>query len=192
MLKQGLLSGYNFILVPIALGVLLPAIFLPWLSINILGETPVSPIDMVSGIWQDDTRSPDQNRRIDLHDFMSSYRDTSNAIAASMISYAASIAVMISAIIVRRYRSTIALTAGMLAIGSSLLWFYSIDSLKSSFAEQAAITGGIIGEEFKGYERLLADLIIKLELGPFAALAGGVIGTLAFLGGKAGFKKKFH
>lgn len=192
MLNQGLLTDYNFILVPIALGVLLPAMFLPWLSINILGETLVSPIGMASGYRQDDTKLPGQDRRIDLQDFVSSYRDTSNAIAASMISYASSIAVMISAIIVRRYRSTIALTAGMLAIGSSLLWFYSVDSLKSSFAEQAAITGGIIGEEFKGHERSLADLIIRLELGPFAALAGGVIGTLAFLGEKAAFMKKWR
>jgi hypothetical protein len=82
------------------------------------------------------------------------------------------------------------LSAGILAIVSSFLWFYSVDSLKNDFAEQAAITGGIIGEEFKGQERSLADIIIGLGLGPYVALVGGAIGTLTFFSQKAAIVKK--
>jgi hypothetical protein len=193
MLNQSFLVNYGFIFVPVALGVLLPALFLPWVLINLLGLTPFSLIDIVaSTIWKDDSRSSDQNSRFDLQDFVSSYQDTSNAIVASMISYIASIIFMIAAIPIKRYRSTIALSAGILAIVSSFLWFYSVDSLKNDFAEQAAITGGIIGEEFKGQERSLADIIIGLGLGPYVALVGGAIGTLAFFSQKAAIVKKRH
>jgi hypothetical protein len=190
MMNQGFMVNYGFIFVPAALGVLLPALFLPWVLINFLGLTPFSPIDIVtSTIWQDDNRSSEQSSRFDLQDIISSYQDTSNAVVASMISYIVSIIVMLAAIPIKRYRSTIALSAGILAIASSLLWFYSIDSLKNNFSEQAAITGGIIGEEFKGHERSLADIIIGLGLGPYVALAGGAIGTLTFFSHKAAIVK---
>ena len=186
MMTQGLLTSYRFIFVPAALGILLSALFLPWTIINFLGLTPFSPSDIVSSaLWQNDNKSSDQKSRFDLQDFISSYQNTFISATASMVLYIASIISMAAAIPFRRYRSTIALSAGILAIVSSLLWFYSIDSLKHNFAQQAAMTGGIIGEEFKGQERSLADLIIGLGLGPYVALAGGVIGMLTFITHKA-------
>lgn len=186
MMTQGFLMDYKFIFVPAALGVLLPALFLPWVVINFLGLTPFSPFDIVTSIvWQDNSRSSDQKSRFDLLDLISSYRDTSTAVVASMLLYTVSIIGMAAAIPFRRHRSTIALSAGVLAIVSSCLWFYSIDSLKHNFAQQAAMTGGIIGEEFRGHERSLADIIIGLGVGPYVALAGGAIGTLIFFSHKA-------
>jgi hypothetical protein len=102
-----------------------------------------------------------------------------------MILFIVSIIGMAAAIPFKRHRSTIALSAGILAIASSLLWFYSIDSLKHNFAQQAATTGGIIGEEFRGHEKSLADIIIGLGSGPYAALSGGAIGMLAFFSHRA-------
>jgi hypothetical protein len=186
MMTQGVLTSYRFIFVPAALGVLLPTLFLPWIVINLLGLTPFSPIDIVSSvIWQDDSKLSDQKSRFDLQNFISSYQDTFVSVVASMVMYIASIIGMAVAITFRRHRSTIALSAGILAISASLLWFYSIESLKHNFAQQAAMTGGIIGEEFKGHERSLADLIIGLGMGPYVALAGGAIGTLTFITNKA-------
>jgi len=186
MMTQSFLMDYRFIFVPAALGVLLPALFLPWVVINFLGLTPFSAFDIVrSTLWQDDSESSDQKSRFDLQDLISSYRDTSTTVVASIVLYIASIIGMAVAIPFRRHRSTIALSAGILAIASSLLWFYSIETLKSNFAQQAAMTGGIIGEEFKGHERSLADIIVGLGLGPYVALAGGVIGTLTFISHKA-------
>lgn len=186
MMTQDLLTSYRFIFVPAALGILLSALFLPWIIINFLGLTPFSPYDIISStLWQNDNKSSDQKSRFDLQDFISSYQNTFISAAASMVLYIASIISMAAAIPFRRYRSTIALSAGFLAIISSLIWFYSIDSLKHNFAQQAAMTGGIIGEEFKGQERSLADLIIGLGLGPYVTLAGGVMGTLTFITHKA-------
>lgn len=186
MMTQGFLMDYRFIFVPAALGVLLPALFLPWVVINFLGLTPFSAFDIVtSTVWQDDSRSSDQKSRFDLQDFISTYPDTSSTVVASMVLYIVSIIGMAVAILFRRHRPTIALSAGILAIASSLLWFYSIDSLKHNFAQHAAMTGGIIGEEFKGHERSLADIIIGLGVGPYVALAGGAIGTLTFFSHKA-------
>lgn len=186
MMNQGVLMNYRFIFVPAALGFLLPALFLPWIVINFLGLTPFSPFDIISStFWKDDSTPSDQKSRFDLQDFISSYQDTSTAVVASMVLYFVSGIGMAAAIPLRHHRSTIAFSAGILAIASSLLWFYSIDSLKNNFAQQAAITGGIIGGEFKGHERSLADVIIGLGLGPYVALAGGAIGTLTFIGHKA-------
>jgi hypothetical protein len=190
MMNQGFLMSYRFIFVPAALGVLLPALFLPWIVINFLGLTPFSPFDIItSTLLQDDNKSSNQKSRFDLQDFTSSYENTSNFVVASMILFIVSVIGMAAAIPFKRHRSTIALSAGILAIASSLLWFYSIDSFKNNFAQQAAATGGIIGEEFRGHEKSIADIIIGLGLGPYVALSGGAIGLLTFFSHKAALMK---
>lgn len=186
-MTQGWLTNQRFIFVPAALGLLLPALFLPWIGINFLGLTLFSPVDIVtSTFWNDDSN---QGSRFDLQNFISSYKDTYNIFIVSMILVIASIGIMAAAIPFNRRRSELAFVAGILAIASSILWLYSVESLKNNFAEQAAMSGGIIGEEFRGHERSLADIIIVIGFGPYVALAGGAIGTLTLISERATVKK---
>jgi hypothetical protein len=48
-----------------------------------------------------------------------------------------------------------------------------IESIKNTFAEQAALTGGLIGEEFRGNENSLADRILKVGIGPLVIIPAG-------------------
>lgn len=187
MLTVSSLNSCRFIILPTALGLLLPALFLPWIAINFLGLDLFSPIDMfASAVWGDGISSAG---RFELHDFMTTYRDTSNAFVASLTFYALAAVCMVAAISFGRRRSELALVAGILAIASSSLWFYSIESLRDNFSRQASITGGIIGEEFRGHERDLADAMIVIGSGPFVALAGGAIAALSFITEKIAVRK---
>ncbi len=180
-------SKYRFIFAPIALGLLLPALVIPWVVINILGVRVYSPIDIVVAFLYE-TENIEQRSRFDFGDLVSPYRDSLTSSVLSMILYIASLMGMGAAIPLKKHRPQIALLAGLVAVTASLLWFYSIDSLKNNFAQQAALTGGIIGEEFRGQEKTLADLIIRLGIGPYVALAGGMVGAMTFLGRKSGMK----
>jgi hypothetical protein len=187
MLTVCTLKGCQFIILPAALGLLLPALFLPWIAINFLGLDFFSPIDMfASAVWDDGISSAG---RFELHDFITTYKDTSNAFVVSMTLYALAVVSMVAAISFRRRRSELGLVAGILAIASSSLWFYSIESLKDNFSRQASITGGIIGEEFKGHERDLADAMIVIGSGSFVALAGGAIAAFSFITEKIAVRK---
>ncbi|MGI0037760.1 MAG: hypothetical protein ACRD99_05330, partial [Nitrososphaera sp.] len=54
------------------------------------------------------------------------------------------------------------------------------ESLKENFARQAATTGGIIGEEFKGHESTLADILIRLGIGQYFVAAGGIVAVFNY------------
>ncbi|MCI0563060.1 MAG: hypothetical protein MN733_31670, partial [Nitrososphaera sp.] len=76
--------------------------------------------------------------------------------------------------------SVLSLAAGVLAISSALLWVYSVESMKINFVQVTSITGGIIGEEFRGQEKTLADAFFLLGSGHYLALLAGVISLLGF------------
>lgn len=189
MARAGL-TYYRFIFLPAALGLLLPSLIMPWVVINFLGSSLFSPIDIIGTFyWQDSSRlSSNSAQRFDLYDLLSSYGDSFGASVASMVLYVSSIVGVISAIMFKAHRSRLVISAAFLAILSSALWLYSIESLKSSFSQQAAITGGIVGEEFRGHERALADIIIGVGFGPYVALAGGAVGILSYVSEKAANK----
>jgi hypothetical protein len=42
------------------------------------------------------------------------------------------------------------------------------------------MTGGLIGEEFKGNERTLIDTIVRMGFGPYVAMPAGALGILFF------------
>ena len=190
MMVQGWLTNQRFIFVPAALGLLLPALFLPWIGINFLGTSEFSPVDMIaSAFWNDNGKSANQESRFDLQNFISSYEDTFFVFLASLVLIMTSVAVMAAAVPFQLRRSELALVAGILAIASSMSWLFAVESLRNDFAEQAAMTGGIIGEEFRGHERSLADIIIMVGFGPYVALAGGAIGILAFITERAKIHK---
>lgn len=184
MITRAGVAYYRFVSLPVALGLLIPSLVIPWVTINFLGSSLFTPLDIIRIFIFEGASNTGQNQ-FDLYNFVTSYNDSFLASAASMGLLIASIAGMSSGIIFRSYRSRLALAAGCLAVASSIFWLYSIESLKSNFANQAAITGGIVGEEFKGHEKAIADIIIGTGLGPYLALAGGGAGIMFHLSAAA-------
>jgi hypothetical protein len=174
MITREGLTHYRFISLPIALGLLLPSLFVPWITINFLGLSLFSPLDIMRILSFQGAGDGDRDQ-FDLYNLMTSYNDSFSASALSMGLLIASFVGMSFGVVFSSRRALFILAAGCLAISSSIFWFYSIESLKSNFSHQAAITGGIVGEEFRGHERTLADIIIGVGLGPYLALAGGVV-----------------
>lgn len=173
-------TSYNFILLPIALGLLLPSLIMPWVTLGLFGTSNLSPIDLLSS-WPDDQSgdiTPDTIREhpeIIFHDLVKSYKVTAPYII-SMAFYLASIVGAVIAIVMKNkheHRWIVALIAGVLAITSAAVWFMMIESIKNTFAEQAALTGGLIGEEFRGNENSLADRILKVGIGPLVIIPAG-------------------
>jgi hypothetical protein len=173
-------SSYRFILVPIALGLLLPSLIMPWVIFGLFGTSNLSPVDLLpsssdaadSGVTPELVR---EHPEVIFHDLVKSYNAT-NLYISSMATYLISIVCMISSMFVNNQRKMIVtLVAGILAITSAVIWFAMIESVKTSFALQAALTGGLIGEEFRGNEKGLADTILKVGIGPYiVSIAGGV------------------
>ncbi|HJS83480.1 MAG TPA: hypothetical protein VJ742_11675, partial [Nitrososphaera sp.] len=55
--------------------------------------------------------------------------------------------------------------------------------------DQAALMGGIIGEEFKGHETTLADMLIRLGAGQYFVAASGALGILTYVSEKKALRK---
>jgi hypothetical protein len=173
-------SSYRFLLVPIALGLLLPSLIMPWVIFGLFGTSNLSPIDLLpsssdaadSGVTPELVR---EHPEVIFHDLVESYNAT-NLYISSMATYLISIACMIVCMLMNNQRKMIVtLVAGILAITSAIIWFVMIESVKTNFAQQAALTGGLIGEEFRGNEKGLADTILKVGIGPYiVSIAGGV------------------
>lgn len=179
--------SYNFILLPIVVGLLMPSLIMPWATLGLFGTSNISPIDLLSS-WSDGQSggiTPDimrEHPEIIFHDLVKSYKMTAHYIF-SMACYLASIVGIVIAITMKsRHKGIVALIAGVLAITSAVIWFVMIEFMKNSFAEQAALTGGLIGEEFKGNENSLADRILKVGIGPLVLIpAGGLSIAYSFL-----------
>jgi hypothetical protein len=179
-----LLGGYRYLLVPISIGLLLPAFAVPWIAINFLGYRTYAPVDIMAGFAQ----TPDAaGKQIDI----SLLRQSGPTVAASIASmslFIGAVALLLAAVPVKKHRARLALAAGIVAISSGVLWIYAVESLKDSIANAAAITGGIIGEEFRGREGDLADLFIVMGVGHYLVMAAGalaIFGYLAELRGRA-------
>ncbi len=182
--------GYGFLAAPVAIGVILPSLFMPWISINVLGYESFSPSNVLaalvgSGSSSEKTAVLDASLRSMIASYGNNYM-----FAASMFLYLAAIAGMCLSILWRSKRVLVSLVAGILAISSGLLWSYSIESLKSNFIQVVSLTGGIIGEEFRGQERMLADQFFILGMGHYLAMLAGAVFILGFISGSTHTKAK--
>ena len=183
------LRPYQFILLPIALGLLLPTLLMPWVIINFQGVNGLTPLDLMRGSYErsnNDSGSKEgfatasrEHPELVFLDLVSSYK-VEGAFAFWISTYLASIVAMILSLVFQRLRTRIAVIAGSLAIAAAITWFYSIEELKINFAEQAAMTGGLIGEEFKGKgnERTLIDTIVRIGFGPYVVMPAGALAIL--------------
>jgi len=176
---------YNFILLPLALGLLLPSIAIPWLVVDFLGHHPYSPLDIVGELVQrnsanNNTNPPNQNQFL-LLDLTSTYAGTSSAFVFSTVVYLVSIPVIIASIVWKEHRAKIALAAGIMAITAGLAWVYSVQSFKTHFAQEASSTGGLIGQEWKGKESAIIDGIIIMGSGHFFVIIAGILAIFAYV-----------
>jgi hypothetical protein len=175
---------YSFILLPLALGLLLPSIAIPWLVVDFLGHHPYSPLDIIGELVQrnsanNNTNPPNQNQFL-LLDLTSTYAGTSAAFVFSTVVYLVSIPMIIASIVWKKHRAKIALAAGIIAITSGLAWVYSVQSFKTHFVQEASSTGGLIGQEWKGKESAIIDGIIIMGSGHFFVIIAGILAIFAY------------
>ena len=175
---------YRFILLPLALGLLLPSIAIPWLIVDFLGHHPYSPLDIAGEIVQrnlsnNNTNPPNQNQFL-LLDLTSTYTGTSSAFVFSTVLYLISIPAIIASIVWKKHRAKIALAAGIIAITAGLAWVYSVQSFKTHFAQEASSTGGLIGQEWKGKESDIINGIIVIGTGHFFVIIAGILAVFAY------------
>src|SRR2546428_6434885 len=156
------LRPYQFILLPIALGLLLPTLLMPWVIINFQGVNGLTPLDLMRGSYErsnNDSGSKEgfatasrEHPELVFLDLVSSYK-VESAFAFWISTYLASIVAMILSLVFQKLRTKLAVIAGCLAIAAAITWFYSIEELKINFAEQAAMTGGLIGDALTSTSR---------------------------------------
>lgn len=181
---NAMIIGYQFLLLPLALGLILPAIAIPWISINFLGDHQFSPIDIMTQLYVNKASSGPGSSP-DITNLLSSYDGSYYLALFSLTTYASSIAALAAAAVWRSRRPLIALAAGILATASAAGWVLAVDSLKESFSAQAASTGGLIGEEFKGHEQTVANSLIRLGIGQYFVACAGAVCVLTYIAEKS-------
>lgn len=174
------LRDYSYLLVPASVGLLIPMLVAPWVAVNFLGYRQYSLAEVMFMLFSQQPPPESAARQIDLS-ILKQNGSTVMAAAASMALYIAAVtAAALAAVPWKKRRTYLALAAGVLAIGAGIAWIYALESLKDSISSAAAITGGIIGEEFKGREGELADLFIKTEIGPYVTMLAGAVAAAGF------------
>jgi len=196
---------YQIILLGTALGLLLVSLVLPWLVVNLFGQRSYSALDNIQiltnsqrGAGNTSGTSSNNNPQNDLviTDLTTVYPNSSSAFILSMlVLYPISILAMVGGILFAAIGkkgdnkiklivfSKIALVAGILAIIMGVLWIYSVQSFKAQFSRDAEISGGIIGEEWRGNANVVIDRLIVMGLGHYFVIASGVIAVFShFIG----------
>lgn len=175
---------YEFVILPVVIGLLLPSILVPWVTITLFGYHPFSPVNVLVELFsqQKPSSSTTSQNQMALLEVTSSYKHAHAGIIISIILFIISIPAVIAAIAWRRHRSILLLSVAVLSLASGLIWLYSIQSFRTSFAQQAAVTGGILGEEWKGKENTFVERIVRFGTGQYFVLIAGIIalGTWVF------------
>lgn len=211
------LLNYQIVLLTAALGLSLISLTLPWLTINLFGQRSYSAFDNMqiltdsqkeeeegnAGDTSFDNNKP-QNDSV-IADLTAVYPNSSSAFIISiLILYPISIAGMVGAIVFsaigkkggNKARSVLSsrlgLVAGILAIITAVLWIYSIQSFKDQFSRDADLSGGIIGEEWKGNANVIIDRLIMVGVGQYLVIASGVIAIFSHFIGNTYYKYENH
>jgi MFS family permease len=205
------------VLLTAALGLLLISLTLPWLTINLFGQRSYSAFDNMQ-ILTDAQKEEEENpggtsfennikpqNDLVIADLTAVYPNSSSAFILSiLILYPISIAVMVGAIVFSAIgkkggsktklvlSSRIGLIAGILAIITAVLWIYSIQSFKDQFSRDADLSGGIIGEEWKGNANVIIDRLIVIGVGQYLVIASGVIAIFSHFIGNTYHKYENH
>jgi MFS family permease len=206
---------YQIMLLTAALGLLLISLILPWLIVNFFGQRSYSAFDNMQILTNSQkeegnaggtsfNNNKPQNDLV-IADLTTVYPGSSAAFILSMlILYPISIAVMIGAIVFSAIgkkdgskrklvlSSRVGLVAGILAIITAVLWIYSVQSFKVQFSRDADLSGGVIGEEWKGNANFIIDRLIMMGLGQYLVIASGVIAIFSHFIGNTYHKYENH
>ena len=211
------LLNYQIVLLTAALGLSLISLTLPWLTINLFGQRSYSAFDNMQ-ILTDSQKEEEEGNAGDtsfdnnkpqndlvIADLTAVYPNSSSAFILSiLILYPISIAGMVGAIVFSAIRkkggskrklvlsSRLGLVAGILAIIAAVLWIYSIQSFKDQFSRDADLSGGIIGEEWKGNANVIIDRLIMVGVGQYLVIASGVIAIFSHFIGNTYYKYENH
>jgi hypothetical protein len=206
------------VLLTAALGLLLISLTLPWLTINLFGQRSYSAFDNMQILTDAQKEEEEGNaggtsfennikpqNDLVIADLTAVYPNSSSAFILSiLILYPISIAVMVGAIVFSAIgkkggsktklvlSSRIGLIAGILAIITAVLWIYSIQSFKDQFSRDADLSGGIIGEEWKGNANIIIDRLIVIGVGQYLVIASGVIAIFSHFIGNTYHKYENH
>jgi hypothetical protein len=210
------LLNYQIVLITAALGLSLISLTLPWLTINLFGQRSYSAFDNMQILTDSleegegnvgDTFFDNNKPQNDLviADLTAVYPNSSSAFILSiLILYPISIAGMVGAIVFSAIgkkggskarsvlSSRLGLVAGILAIIAAVLWIYSIQSFKDQFSRDADLSGGIIGEEWKGNANVIIDRLIMVGVGQYLVIASGVIAIFSHFIGNTYYKYENH
>jgi len=210
------LLNYQIVLLMAALGSSLISLTLPWLTINLFGQRSYSAFDNMqiltysqkeeegnAGGASFDNNKP-QNDLV-IADLTAVYPNSLSAFILSiLVLYPISIAGMVGAFVFSAIgkkgrsktksvlSSRLGLIAGILAINAAVLWIYSIQSFKDQFSRDADLSGGIIGEEWKGNANVIIDRLIMVGVGQYLVIASGVIAIFSHFIGNTYYKYENH
>ena len=212
------LLNYQIVLLAAALGLSLISLTLPWLTINLFGQRSYSAFDNMQTLTDSQKEEEEGNagdisfnnnkpqNDLVIADLTAVYPNSSSAFILSiLILYPISIAGMVGAIVFsaigkkggNKARSVLSsrlgLVAGILAIIAAVLWIYSIQSFKDQFSRDADLSGGIIGEEWKGNANVIIDRLIMVGVGQYLVIASGVIAIFSHFIGNTYYKyENYH
>ena len=144
-------TKYRFILVPVSLGILVPSLFLPWLSIDLLGHHTYSPLNTLVEMMYLKDKTFIQSQSFSLLNITSTYHNSYYGIICSMTIYLGSISfLVVSLLLQRKYHrilpSRLVIISGIFALAAGVSWLHAIETFKNHFTQEAALTGGLIGE----------------------------------------------
>ena len=183
----------QLVLVSVALGFLLLSSALPWLIVNLLGQRTYSALDNLAIIITLAPMSRDVLEKSQIDPVISDlnswiYPNSSFALIVGTLLYPISLATMTLALVLIVLRNKVTsswiygtvVAAGILAIISALFWIYSIHLFRIQFTQEAELSGGIIGQEWRGSAESILERLIVIGSGPFVVAAGGIIAIFAF------------
>jgi hypothetical protein len=177
---------YWFILVPISLGILVPTLFIPWLSIDLLGHHTYSPLNILAEMIYLNDKTFSQTQNFNLLNITYTYYNSYYAIIFSITIYLGSISLLaISLLLQKKYHRILllklVLVGGIFALAAGVSWMYAIETFKNRFAQEAALTGGLIGEEWKGKESIIINRIIVTGPIPYFVIGAGIIAISSYI-----------
>lgn len=125
-------TKYRFILVPVSLGILVPSLFLPWLSIDLLGHHTYSPLNILVEMIYLKDKTFIQSQSFSLLNITSTYHNSYYGIICSMTIYLGSISfLVVSLLLQRKYHrilpSRLVIISGIFALAAGVSWLHAIE-----------------------------------------------------------------
>lgn len=159
---------WRAILCAAALSLALVSLVMPWLTIKILGELSLSPLDILRSIFiRNDTGATNSPQ---LTQALTAFTDSFAALTISMIVFPLAVGSLIVGLVSTRFRDSALIGGGFNALLSATSWIYCVESLKSHAFSDASSAGG--------FGQLLGTALsstVQIGPGAYLLIAAGII-----------------